>query len=98
MYVDHDGVLIRNTNPTRGHSQRLCQSQAVILDCGRLSNQESLPSIIPAFLKPGAPGFLKTFVCVCACVCVCVCVCVFACVCVSAPQAIKNYSREMKLE
>ena len=32
--------------------------------------------------------FMKTSVCVCVCVCVCV----------SAPQAIKNHSREMKPE
>ena len=39
-------------------------------------------------------------VCACACACACACVraCVRACVCVSAPRAIKNYSREMKSE
>ena len=36
--------------------------------------------------------FMRTSVCMRVCVCVCVCICV------SAPQAIKNCSREMKSE
>ena len=42
----------------------------------------------PGARRPSAPGFLKLISCRPW----------YACVCVSAPQAIKNYSREMKSE